>query len=223
MQFWVNQVGYDLAQCLRYTIPYAAGGKFDHNKKMQKTWKYYWNPGKWVLIWEYSARAIQWTPTWQGLDGFQKSLHHCALDVSTLSIGRAITHLCKHCLRCCHLLVRSDYFPGFLNAAEALYFPLSHVEVFVEECPSKVKQKLLRSTHRYLNTLTNAPLRWFQQPQIYFLLGIDNDILNPLTLRPAKTGLTNLEIYYLQKHFLENKWRRNVYSNPNFNSPSNIL
>ena len=29
------------------------------------------------------------------------------------------------------------------------------------------------------------------------------DYINPLTLRPAKTGLTNLEIYYLQKHFLE--------------------
>ena len=29
-------------------------------------------------------------------------------------------------------------------------------------------------------------------------------IINPLTLRAAKTGLTNLEIYYLQKHFLEN-------------------
>ena len=23
------------------------------------------NPGKWVLIWEYSARAIQWIPKWQ--------------------------------------------------------------------------------------------------------------------------------------------------------------
>ena len=23
------------------------------------------NPGTWVLIWEYSARAIQWIPTWQ--------------------------------------------------------------------------------------------------------------------------------------------------------------
>ena len=30
-------------------------------------------------------------------------------------------------------------------------------------------------------------------------------VFKPLTLRPAKTGLTNLEIYYLQKHFLENK------------------
>ena len=24
-----------------------------------------WNPGTWVLIWEYKARAIQWIPTWQ--------------------------------------------------------------------------------------------------------------------------------------------------------------
>ena len=31
------------------------------------------NPGKWVLIWEHSARAFQWIPTWQGLDGFRKS------------------------------------------------------------------------------------------------------------------------------------------------------
>ena len=38
---------------------------------MQKTWKNDWNPGKWVLIREYSARAIQWIPTWQGLDGFK--------------------------------------------------------------------------------------------------------------------------------------------------------
>ena len=46
------------------------------------------NPSKWVLIWEVSVRAIQWIPTWQGLDGFQKSLHHCALVKSSLSIGR---------------------------------------------------------------------------------------------------------------------------------------
>ena len=45
-------------------------------------------PEKWlilgtsVLICEYSARAIQWIPTWQGLDGFQKSLR------LWLSIGR---------------------------------------------------------------------------------------------------------------------------------------
>ena len=47
-----------------------------------------WNPGKWVLIWEYSARSILWIATWQGLDGFQKSLHLCALDESFLSIEK---------------------------------------------------------------------------------------------------------------------------------------
>ena len=31
--------------------------------------------------------------------------------------------------------------------------------------------------------------------------------LNPLALRPAKTDLTNLEIYYLQKHFLEEEMK----------------
>ena len=36
-----------------------------------------WNPGILVLIWKYSARAIQWIPTWQGLDVFQKSLRLC--------------------------------------------------------------------------------------------------------------------------------------------------
>ena len=46
------------------------------------------NPGTWVLIWECSARAFKWIPTWQSLDGFQKSLRHCALDESSLSIGR---------------------------------------------------------------------------------------------------------------------------------------
>ena len=28
--------------------------------------------------------------------------------------------------------------------------------------------------------------------------------INSLTLRAAKTGLTNLELYYLQMHFMEN-------------------
>ena len=47
-----------------------------------------WNPGLWVLIWKYSVAAIQWVPTWQGLDVFQKHLRSCALDESSLSIGR---------------------------------------------------------------------------------------------------------------------------------------
>ena len=32
--------------------------------------------------WEYTAIAIQWIPTPQGFDGFQKSLHPCAVDES---------------------------------------------------------------------------------------------------------------------------------------------
>ena len=47
--------------------------------------------------------------------------------------------------------------------------------------------------------------------------------VNPLTLRPTKRGLTNLEIFYLQKYFLENNQRRNVDQKVNNNSPSNIL
>ena len=39
----------------------------------------------WVVIWEYSVRTIQWMPTWQGLDVFQKSFCLCALDESSLS------------------------------------------------------------------------------------------------------------------------------------------
>ena len=50
--------------------------------KLCKILKTDWNPGTWVLIWEHSARAIQRIPTWQGFDGFQKSLHPYALDES---------------------------------------------------------------------------------------------------------------------------------------------
>ena len=35
-----------------------------------------------------SARAFKWIPAWQGFEGFQKSLHYCALDEGSLSIGR---------------------------------------------------------------------------------------------------------------------------------------
>ena len=49
------------------------------------------NPGSWVLIWEYTARAIQWIPTGQGLDDFQNSLRSCALDETSLSIETILT------------------------------------------------------------------------------------------------------------------------------------
>ena len=46
------------------------------------------NPGKWVLIWEYSARVLQWIPIWQGLDDFRNSLLFCTLDERNLTIRR---------------------------------------------------------------------------------------------------------------------------------------
>ena len=58
------------------------------NTKWRKNLKNDRNHGKWVLIWENSVRAIYWIPTWQGLDGFQRSSRPCALDESNLSIER---------------------------------------------------------------------------------------------------------------------------------------
>ena len=60
---------------------------------MQKNLKNDRNPEKWVLIWEFSSRAFQWIPRWQGLDGFQKSLHPYALKENSLSILRVKTVL----------------------------------------------------------------------------------------------------------------------------------
>ena len=53
---------------------------------IQKNLKNDWNPGKWVLIRESSARAIQRILTWQGLDGFQKILRSCALTKVALAL-----------------------------------------------------------------------------------------------------------------------------------------
>ena len=41
---------------------------FSQHKRMQKSWISDWNPGTRVLIWDYSARAIQWIPTWLGFE-----------------------------------------------------------------------------------------------------------------------------------------------------------
>ena len=60
---------------------------------MQKSLKNDWNPGTWVLIWDYSARAIQWIPTLQGLGGYEKSLCPCALEESSLSIEGVTNHI----------------------------------------------------------------------------------------------------------------------------------
>ena len=58
------------------------------NTKWCKKRKNDWNPGTKVLIREYSGRAIQWIPTWQGLENFKKALHPCALNESSPSISR---------------------------------------------------------------------------------------------------------------------------------------
>ena len=47
--------------------------------------------------------------------------------------------------------------------------------------------------------------------------------LNLFARREAKTGLTILDIFFVQKFFLENISKRNVNNKPNNNSTSNIL
>ena len=47
------------------------------NFTIQNGAKNYWNPGMWVLIWECSARAFQYIPRWQGLDGLKKIASLC--------------------------------------------------------------------------------------------------------------------------------------------------
>ena len=61
-----------------------------------KNLKIIWNLGTWILIWEYSTRAILWIPTWQGLDGFQRSLRHCALDESIALASEGLASCVNH-------------------------------------------------------------------------------------------------------------------------------
>ena len=82
MHFWILAKTLPPHKGLKYLNPYAAGGSFCQNKMMQRKLKNDWHTSKWVLIWEHSLRAIQCIPTWQGLDGFQRS---------SLSIGRVLT------------------------------------------------------------------------------------------------------------------------------------
>ena len=68
--------------------PYAAGGYLSGHNDEKET-------EKWLKSWQYLARALQWIPTWQGLDGFQKSLRRCNFDENGLSIERSktMTHI----------------------------------------------------------------------------------------------------------------------------------
>ena len=88
---------------IRRVNPYATSGYNLVNTKWCKKPENDWNPGIWVLIWESSVRAIHWIPTWQGLDGFQRSLRPCALDRSSLSIGRVNPSMPGDLLDKCHL------------------------------------------------------------------------------------------------------------------------
>ena len=56
-----------------------------NTKWCKKPWKWFkpWHMGT-HLRREYSVRAIQWIPTWQGLDDFLKSLGSCAKVASAL-------------------------------------------------------------------------------------------------------------------------------------------
>ena len=58
--------------------PYVAGGYFCQYKMMKKN-------EKWLKPWHIGTHLI--VPTWQGLDGFEKSLCPCALGESSLCIG----------------------------------------------------------------------------------------------------------------------------------------
>ena len=75
--------------------PYADGGLIWPIQNDAKKLKNDWNPGKWVLIWKYIARAFQWIPTWQGLDDFQICLRHCALGEVALAL-EGLSHSCMH-------------------------------------------------------------------------------------------------------------------------------
>ena len=67
-----------------YVNTNAAGGLFDKYEIMQKTWKMTETLAHMVT----QLRAIQWIPTWTGLDGFQRSLHPCIWGKLSLNIGR---------------------------------------------------------------------------------------------------------------------------------------
>ena len=86
--------------------------------------RYDWNPGTWVLICEYSARAIQWIPTWQGLGDF-KIL--CVLWMKVTSALEGLrflawsmmcfstTYLCLYSSVCTIILIWAALFKGLLQ------------------------------------------------------------------------------------------------------------
>ena len=89
-----------------YLTPMLLVANLAITKWCKKKLKNDWNPGTWVLIWEYSERVIQWIPSWQGLDGFKKLL--CLVlwtkAVSALE-GLTHTYLTHSCFKISHTYV----------------------------------------------------------------------------------------------------------------------
>ena len=85
----------------------------------------------------------------------------------------------------------------------------------------KVLSKIVRPVLATLsvNGLKPHPVRIL----VFFTYYATTQAFNPLTLRAAERGLIVLDMLYLQMHFIENIWRRNVYQKPNNNSLSNNL
>ena len=120
------------------------------NTKWCKKHENDWNPGSWVLISAYSVRAFQWLPTWQGLDGFQKSLHPCALDESNLSTGKVKGKwgyfFFKHFTNCSYTLKFRSCNPVFLQFH--IHFPK---ECNIHEC-------ILQSLLLFFRSLSNSDI-----------------------------------------------------------------
>ena len=108
---------------------------------MQKTLKNDWNPGIWVLIWKYSARAYQWIPTWQGWYGFQKYLRPGALDKRVASALDGLT--CKLCIRMSDISLiydfdckwRNDTMPSRKGASPTSSYTLHHASHVCKNMP----------------------------------------------------------------------------------------
>ena len=100
---------------------------------------------------------------------------------------------------------------------------MNEVERMIVDHPSRLLQNHMCNKFCSSKTISEIPLITSQ-----WNLGWQNILLASFwkvlnTLRAAKRGLMSLEIFYLQKHFFENIWRRIDDQKTNNNSPSNSL
>ena len=138
-------------------------------------------PGKWLKHWQMGTHLRVLSEIFPmntnkiGFRWFQKHLHPCALEESSLSIGRAKFWL------------------------------------LAQKCKSEY-------THK--NILLSTSIVW---QSLYTYRMWATLYINPLIPTAAKSGLSILEVSYLQMHFLEHIWGRNVDRMPYNNCPWNIL